>query len=84
VTVCPVDCFYQDEEMLYIDPDRCIDCQLCIKECPVRAIFTDSDVPSEWQDFIDLNAERSAALKNGDGHITERQPPLEGPRCRKA
>ena len=39
VTVCPVACFHYDDEMLYIDPDVCIDCSACIPECPVQAIF---------------------------------------------
>lgn len=84
VTVCPVDCFYQDDKMLYIDPEECIDCGACIPECPVEAIFTDNDVPSQWQEYIDLNAERAAFLKENDGNITERQAPMEGPQCQKA
>jgi len=63
VAVCPVDCIHptKDEaafasaEMLYIDPDTCIDCGLCVDECPVRAIFQELDVPAQWQDFIDRN-----------------------------
>jgi ferredoxin len=84
VTVCPVECFYQDEWMLYIDPDECIDCDACIQECPVAAIFNEHDVPAQWQSYIQLNAERSAALKASGGHITELQEPREGPGCKKA
>jgi ferredoxin len=85
VTVCPVDCFYQDENMLYIDPTECIECRACIPECPVGAIFSDGEVPAKWQHYIDINAERSAALKASSGHITERQEPKEGAGCvRKA
>jgi ferredoxin len=83
VTVCPVDCFYQDEHMLYIDPEECIDCGACIPECPVDAIFTELDVPPKWQHYIQLNAERAAALKPA-GNITQRQPPLLGAGCRQA
>ena len=36
---CPVECFYQDDTMLYIDPADCIDCEACVPECPVEAIF---------------------------------------------
>jgi len=43
VEVCPVDCFYQDENMLVIHPDECIDCGVCVPECPAQAIFPDSD-----------------------------------------
>ena len=64
VAVCPVDCIHptRDEtefaaaEMLYIDPDQCVDCGLCVEECPVRAIFHEEDVPLEWQAFIGSNA----------------------------
>jgi ferredoxin len=83
VTVCPVDCFYQDELMLYIDPQECIDCGACIGECPVAAIFRDTDVPSKSESYVQLNAERSAALKTSGGHIAQRQTPQEGPRCKR-
>jgi ferredoxin len=69
--------------MLYIDPDNCIDCDACAPECPVAAIFQEMDVPAKWQSFIALNAERSAALKDEGGHITERQEAMEGPGCAK-
>jgi ferredoxin len=84
VTVCPVECFYQDDWMLYIDPQECIDCGACVSECPVEAIFAEHDVPARWHSCIALNAERSAALKESGGHITERQQPKEGAGCRKA
>jgi ferredoxin len=83
VTVCPVDCFYQDDRMLYIDPVECIECGACIPECPVEAIFSDAEVPERWREYIQLNADRVLALKPGDGHITERQAPKEGPACKK-
>ena len=56
VDVCPVDCFRAGKNMLVIDPDDCIDCALCIPECPVAAIFVEEDVPADQQSFIDLNA----------------------------
>jgi ferredoxin len=84
VTVCPVDCFYQDEMMLYIDPEDCIDCGACIPECPVGAIFESAEVPAQWQEYPALNAERAAALKACGGNITERQEPKEGPGCKRA
>jgi ferredoxin len=43
--------------MLVIDPDECIDCTLCVAECPVEAIFAEDDVPAEQRDFTPLNAE---------------------------
>ena len=80
VAVCPVDCFYQDERMLYIDPDECIDCGACVPECPVNAIFAAADVPDRWQPYIALNAERVAVLKAAGANITQKQAPLPG--CR--
>ena len=58
VVVCPVECFWQDEKMLYIDPQDCIDCEACVPECPVEAIFRQEDVPSQWTSYIQLNADR--------------------------
>jgi ferredoxin len=43
--------------MLVIDPDECIDCTLCVAECPVEAIFAEDDVPDDQRDFIALNSE---------------------------
>jgi ferredoxin len=82
VTVCPVECFYQDEAMLYIDPVECIDCGACVAECPVEAIFRETDVPGRWAQYLQINAERAAELKEKGGHITEKQEPIEGPACR--
>ncbi|MFN3682752.1 MAG: ferredoxin family protein [Fimbriimonadaceae bacterium] len=56
--VCPVDCIYDVGEMLVINPDECIDCGLCEPECPVSAIFVDTDVPEQWKSFIERNAEQ--------------------------
>lgn len=63
VEVCPVDCIHprKDEpdfgnvEMLYIDPATCIDCGLCVDECPVKAIFTEADLPGEWAAYAEKN-----------------------------
>jgi ferredoxin len=62
VVVCPVECFYEGEKMLYIHPDECIDCEACVPECPVEAIFREANVPAKWDQYIALNAERSVAL----------------------
>lgn len=59
VVVCPCDCFREGEQMLYIDPDACIDCDACAAECPVAAIFHEDNVPQDQQEFIVLNAEMS-------------------------
>jgi ferredoxin len=83
VVVCPCDCFYQDDVQLYIDPDECVDCDACVPECPVEAIFSETNVPGTWTRFIQLNAERVSGLKEQGGHITARQEPKEGPDCRR-
>jgi ferredoxin len=68
--------------MLYIDPLECIDCEACVPECPVEAIFRDTEVPAPWVEYVQINAERSAALKANHGPVTERQDPKLGPGCR--
>jgi ferredoxin len=57
VDVCPVDAFREGPNFLAIDPDACIDCALCVPECPVAAIFAEEDVPGDQKDFTPLNAE---------------------------
>ncbi len=59
VDVCPVDCFRKGPNFLVIDPEECIDCAVCIPECPVNAIFAEEDVPNDQRDFIAINAELS-------------------------
>ncbi len=64
VAVCPVDCIhpvadaenFDAVDQLFIDPDVCIDCGLCVDECPVQAIFPQEDLPAEWASFIEKNA----------------------------
>ncbi len=72
VDVCPVDCFHEGPNFLVIDPEECIDCTLCVAECPVGAIMAEDDVPTEQQHFIALNAELAAKWKV----IVERKDPL--------
>lgn len=55
VDVCPVDCIYEGEQMLYIHPDECIDCGACEPECPVTAIFPEEDVPPNQQQYVQIN-----------------------------
>lgn len=59
VECCPVDAFREGENFLVIAPDDCIDCALCVPECPVEAIFAESDVPPDQEHFIVLNRELS-------------------------
>lgn len=58
VEVCPVDCIYStaEDDMYYIHPEECIDCAMCEPECPVEAIFFEDDLPQEWNDYVDINA----------------------------
>ena len=74
VAVCPVDCFHGDAEMLYIDPNECIDCGACVPECPVEAIFAAEDVPPEWTAYVELN-ERMAPQSP---HIDAKKEPMPG------
>ena len=64
VDVCPVDCFKKGPNFLVIDPEECIDCAVCIPECPVNAIYAEEDVPDDQKDFIALNAELSKSWPN--------------------
>ena len=57
VDVCPVDCFKEGPNMLVIDPDECIDCAVCVPECPVNAIYADDEVPDDQKQFVALNTE---------------------------
>ena len=59
VDVCPVDCFREGPNMLVIDPDECIDCAVCIPECPVNAIYAEEDLPAGQEHFIKINADLS-------------------------
>ena len=63
VDVCPVDAFREGPNFLAIDPDDCIDCAVCVPECPVNAIYAEEDVPADQQSFIALNAELAREWK---------------------
>ncbi|MBI3978050.1 MAG: ferredoxin family protein [Chloroflexi bacterium] len=59
VDVCPVDCIYGTDEdrQLFIHPEECIDCGACEPVCPVNAIFAEEEVPDQWKQFIEINAD---------------------------
>ena len=57
VDVCPVDCIHEGDDMYYIDPAECIDCQQCVSACPVEAIFAEDELPEKWNSFIAKNAD---------------------------
>jgi ferredoxin len=73
VPVCPVDCFYEGPNFLVINPDECIDCGVCIAECPVNAIIVDDNKEVANIPFwYELNARLSAKWPN----ITKRKDAL--------
>ena len=72
VDVCPVDCFYEGENMLVIHPDECIDCALCEPECPIDAILSEDELPENQIDFIEINAKLADVYPN----ISEAKEPL--------
>jgi ferredoxin len=67
VEVCPVDCFYEGENMLVIHPDECIDCGVCVPECPAEAIQADTD--PNLEKWLELNSKYAALWPN----ITKRR-----------
>ena len=73
-SVCPVDAFREGPNFLVIDPNECIDCDACVSECPVEAIYPDDEVPAKWEDYIDLNERLAEAWE--DKVINETKDPL--------
>ena len=69
VEVCPVDCFYEGENTLVINPDECIDCGLCEPECPIEAIYAEDEVPADQIEFIEINEKYSKDIINERGKI---------------
>jgi len=65
VIVCPVDCFYEGPNFLAINPDECIDCAVCIPECPTNAIVDEADLSEEERKkWYDINAELAKKWPN--------------------
>lgn len=77
--VCPVEAFHAAPDRLYINPDTCIDCDACVPECPVEAIFSDSTVPEQYQEWIALNAEAEKYPI-----ISVKEPAMMGEKCKGA
>lgn len=71
VEVCPVDCFYEGENMLVIHPDECIDCGVCVPECPAQAIFSDCE-PEATPHWLEINRKYADLWPN----ITAKKPAL--------
>lgn len=80
VTVCPVECFHEGATVVYIDPAVCIDCDACVPQCPVGAIYEESAVPESEKKWIAINAEESKKTPS----ITTKKDPLPGALERKA
>ena len=79
VVVCPVECFYEGEQMVYIHPEECIDCEACVPECPVEAIFHEDNLASkdgpDYSPYKELNAEMAPLCPV----IKEKKDPLAPP-----
>src|ERR1044072_6768981 len=71
--VCPVEAFHLDDDMLVINPETCIDCDACVPECPVEAVFAEGNLPGEWSSYTGINSERALS---GLPAITARLDPL--------
>ena len=69
---CPVDCIYEGDRKLYIQPKECIDCGACEPACPTKAIFPESDLPEKWAEYKEINATYSKTWPN----ISEKKDPL--------
>jgi len=72
VVVCPCESFREGDQMLFIDPESCVDCEACLPECPVEAIYYEENVPEKWRDYVQLNAEMAQKCPP----IFERKTPL--------
>ncbi len=62
VEVCPVEAFHEGPTMLYINPETCIDCDVCVAQCPVEAIFAEDQVPEKWTEWTAINAQECENL----------------------
>lgn len=74
--VCPVEAFHELPDRLYINPDTCIDCDACLPECPVEAIYSDMSLPAEMSEWLEKN-------KEAENYpiISTKQPALHGGGC---
>jgi NAD-dependent dihydropyrimidine dehydrogenase PreA subunit len=67
VDECPVDCIYEGERTLYINPEECVDCGACEPVCPVEAIYYEDDLPEQWHDYLRANADFFSEIGNPGG-----------------
>jgi len=71
VEVCPVECFHEGPNFLVIDPEECIDCALCVPECPIDAIVPEKDIPKDQLEFLRINADLASEWPE----ISRQKPP---------
>ncbi|MBO34690.1 MAG: ferredoxin [Verrucomicrobiales bacterium] len=76
VDVCPVEAFHETPDRLLINADDCVNCDACVPECPVEAIYAEENVPEEMQDWIEKNQDAENFPK-----ISEAKEALKGPKC---
>ena len=76
VEVCPVDCFYEGENMLVIHPDECIDCGVCEPECPIEAILPDTEDGLEY--WLEINTKYAAEWPNIPSRANHPPTPMTG------
>lgn len=74
VEVCPVEAFHEGPTMLYINPETCIDCDVCVAQCPVEAIFPEDQVPEKWAEWTQINADEYSKYPT----ISTTKEPLPG------
>jgi ferredoxin len=75
--VCPVEAFHELPDRLYINADTCIDCDACVPECPVEAIFADTNVPENYAHWTQINIDEAPNYPV----ISQKIPALHGPSC---
>src|SRR5262245_56810056 len=85
VEVCPVACFYELDNQVVIHPEDCIDCTACVAECPVEAIYADSNLPGEHQADVAFNATEARRVKDSSQDaIVKKKDPLPTAAQRKS
>jgi ferredoxin len=74
VTVCPVDAFHEGPRMVYINPDTCVNCDACVPACPIEAIFSEENLPSKYQEWVQINIDGAAKFPI----INQKKDPIPG------
>lgn len=74
VAVCPVDAFHEGQRMVYINPDTCVNCDACVPACPIEAIFSEENLPAQFQAYIEINKKGCES----NPVINQKKDPLPG------